>query len=363
MWVTACCDRSTPNQRLLRIDPVGLTVEHQLDLPGDGESERLGVNTAGVYLSGEGFSTVVHVNPTGTHIVAQVDVGDPGSPFPKPCRLYVGSQVWCSVGTTGQLANIGADDQVTLVPAPGVVQDLTIEGTRLVVSTDQGLFRRDGDAWTPIAAPALGLLAESDRLWAVQGSRCCSWPCRVDRRPQPLTATTTNDLAVVPLDAAWIVLRSPGATSTRPDSSLPGVRLPRSTLLFVPALPVVEVARGLGVVALARSPSATSLSYASSKSSFPTMKLAPADLDVPQGRDRGGRDRDTSTAIMTTSTCRSSHPPGRGGSGRQLGARLLGHHVGGVPNRSSRPPWPIRTSCSPCAIEPWRIVSRGPRPS
>ena len=178
VWVTGCCDQNLPNQRLFRIDPRNLKIEHELALPGQGETEQVGVNANGVYISGERFTTVLHIDLEGTRILAQAEVGDTSGTERNPCQLVVGTggDVWCSVGSTGKVAVIDPSDHVTLVPAPATVLSATAVGDSVVVSTAAGLFLlRDG--WVPWGGPqAAGPLDFSpspDRpsLWAVQGSQ------------------------------------------------------------------------------------------------------------------------------------------------------------------------------------------------
>ena len=178
VWVTGCCDQNLPNQRLFRIDPSALRIEHQLQLPGQGETEQVAVNANGVYVSGERFTTVLHIDLAGTRILAQAEVGDTSGTQRNPCVLAAGTgtEVWCSVGSTGKVAIIDAADHVTLVPAPATVVAVGASGDHLVVSTTEGLFLLQ-DGWVPWGEPAgVGPMAFSPSndlhsLWAAQGNQ------------------------------------------------------------------------------------------------------------------------------------------------------------------------------------------------
>ena len=87
VWVTVCCDHA-PNQRLYRIDPTTMNVDAQVAVPGQGESQRVVAGPQGVFVTGEQFSTVVQVDPSGTRILRRIPV--PGGAGP----VALGSKVW-----------------------------------------------------------------------------------------------------------------------------------------------------------------------------------------------------------------------------------------------------------------------------
>ena len=178
VWVTACCDQGAPNQRLYRIDPTTLAIENRLALPGQGESEQVAVNAEGVWISGERFTTVVHVSIDGRAILGQTEVGDTSGSARNPCLVAAGTgaEVWCSVGSSGKVAVIGPSDHVTLLTPPAPVLGVTAYGDHLLVTTTDGLYLLS-EGWVPWGGPkAAGLVDVSrspnlDRVWVIQGSQ------------------------------------------------------------------------------------------------------------------------------------------------------------------------------------------------
>jgi streptogramin lyase len=179
VWVTSCCSSGVPNQRLSRIDPRSLAIEQAVALPGTGETQQVGVNPAGVYVTGEQLAVVIHLDVSGTNVVGRAETGDQVDSARSPCLLAVGpTAVWCSVSSTGSVALIAAGDRTTLLPAPGAVSAVAVHRDQLVVSVPAGLFELGPDRqWRPIGGPpGLELSVDGDVLWEMSGTTLVSRP-------------------------------------------------------------------------------------------------------------------------------------------------------------------------------------------
>ena len=172
VWVTACCDRATPNQRLYRIDPQALTIEHEVALPGQGASENVGLNANGIFITGEQFTTMVQVDPSGTRVIGQIDLGDTTSSKWGACQQSVGAAALCLIPSSGLLLELEKSQRSALASAPHTIRSLTMFGPDVVVGTDEGLYLLDGAGWHPLGGPdSISVLTPSNGgLWALQGS-------------------------------------------------------------------------------------------------------------------------------------------------------------------------------------------------
>jgi hypothetical protein len=175
VWVTACCATSAPGgfgrQRLYRIDPHTLVIERSVAVPGVGEGEQVVVGADGVYVEGQETTTIARIDPEGTRIEAQPQVGD-------QCMLVAQPIVGCFVNdindtSSGQLVQVTAGDRTTTSTTPGFVSASTIFHGHLVIATPLDLYELDGAHWRRLGRhPGVTQLSASgDDLWAVQGNQ------------------------------------------------------------------------------------------------------------------------------------------------------------------------------------------------
>ncbi len=87
VWVTMCCDRPGPNERLVQLDPSTMQPQGETGVPGAGESQRVVVGPQGVFVTGEDFATVMVVDPNNLH---SHEVGVAGGAGP----VALGDAVW-----------------------------------------------------------------------------------------------------------------------------------------------------------------------------------------------------------------------------------------------------------------------------
>ena len=143
VWLTVCCDGNLPDQRLMRIDPTTLRVVGQVGLPGDGESERVAVGPQGIFVTGEGFTTVAQVSPDGSRVLRQIHVYGGAGP------VTIGSQVY-DVGSW-QTGYSGGFTVATIDPASGTSHVVTT-WPRLVQTLAAGTH----ELWAVAAPHGLG---------------------------------------------------------------------------------------------------------------------------------------------------------------------------------------------------------------
>jgi hypothetical protein len=183
VWLTVCCDGTGPNQRLMRIDPTTLQVVGEADLPGDGESERVAVGPQGIFVTGEGFTTVAQLSADGSRVLRQIRVAGGAGP------VTLGSQAYVIGGwQTGYSGGLGIS---TIDPASGTSR-LVNSWPRLVQTLAAGTH----EVWG-VAAPhglddaELGpvyelhdgkilLVGNSDRVTEIAASGDTLWMLRGD---------------------------------------------------------------------------------------------------------------------------------------------------------------------------------------